>query len=271
MSERKLEIPEGFKDDRLPKGTFSHSQYYEYKKCPKSYEFKYVAALPSRRTASMVRGISIHSLVEYSLKAKMSGKLAEYAEMRDLASDTLKTNLATVEEWEEEKPEVVQSTVVDAYTAWHTYALPKLRPLAVEQGFATKVGGVPVVGYIDLIDGVRIAPEEGSPERQVVVDLKTTTKTWSQDQVDKNTQLTLYSKVIGTQDVRIDQLVQLRKGVEYRPAESVRTADQQAVFEEDLAETADLIKRGVFPKTAIDHWACGPRCSYWESCRGKAR
>lgn len=272
MSEkRSVVMPDDFKDDKLPKGTFSHSQYQEYKKCPKSYEFKYVAALPSKRTASMVRGISIHSLVEYAVKAKISGRLAKFEEVRDVATDLLKTNLETVEDWEDDKPEAVTNTVVDAYTAWHTYALPKLKPIAVEQGFAAKVAGVPMIGYIDLIDSDPISPEEGSPVRQVVVDLKTTTKSWSQDQVDKNTQLTLYSRVANTADVRIDQLVQLKRGVEYRPLVSTRDITQQAVFEEDLAETADLIKRGVFPRTSIDHWSCGPRCSYWTSCRGRAR
>lgn len=272
MAARKLELPDNFGDAKLPKKTFSHSQYYEYKKCPKSYEFKYVLGKTSRRTASMQRGVNIHSLVEYSLKAKMAGKLAEYAEVRELAQTMCNDTLKEIEDWEAERPETVQATIVDAYTAWHTYALPKLRPVAVEHGFAAHVAGVPMIGYIDLIDGVPVAPgEPDSPIRQVVVDLKTTTKSWSEDQVAKNTQLTLYSKVVGTPDVRIDQLVQLKKGTEYRPLATQRNATQHAVFEEDLAETTDLIKAGVFPRTTIDHWACSERCSFWSECRGRKR
>jgi len=268
---RKLVLPEGFGDPKLPKGTFSHSQYYEFKKCPKSYEFKYVLGKPSKKTASLVRGSNIHSLVEKSLLAKMDGKATTFAEVRDVASDLFKAESESIEDWEDEDPAAVQTVIVDSYATWHMYALPKLNPVAVESGFAVNIAGVPMVGYIDLIDSVPIAPEEGSPARQVVVDLKTTTKSWSQDQVEKNTQLTLYSEVVGTPSVRIDQLVQLKKGVEYRPIESQRGRQQQEVFKEDLAETADLIRAGVFPKAQIDHWACGPRCSYWTECRGKAR
>lgn len=271
MGARTIELPEGFEDPKLPKKTFSHSQYYEYKKCPKSYEYRYVIGRPGKKTASLVRGSNIHSLVELSLKSKMAGQAADYAEVKQAAVDLCKTSFETVEDWEDEAPESVQNTVMDAYTAWHTYALPKLRPLAVEQGFAAKVAGVPMVGYIDLIDGVPVAPDPDAPVRKVVVDLKTTTKSWSEDQVAKNTQLTLYSKIVGTADVRIDQLVQLKKGTEYRPLSAQRDAGQQAVFEDDLAETVDLIKKGVFPKTAIDSWACGPRCSHWSECRGKMR
>lgn len=269
MAARKLVLPDDFADPGLPKGTFSHSQYYEYKKCGKSYEFKYVMGKPSRKTASLARGVTIHSLVEHAIKEKIAGKLVGYADMRDMAQDLFSAEKDTVEDWEDEEADRVQNVIVDSYTAWHTYALPKLNPVAVELGFASRVAGVPMVGYIDLVDAVKIAPDEGSPERHVVVDLKTTTKSWSQDQVDKNTQLTLYSAVTGHSDVRIDQLVQLKKGTEYRPVSTVRTATDRAVLSEDLAETVDFIKRGVFPKTSIDHWACGPRCAYWSECRGK--
>lgn len=271
MAARKLVIPDGFGDPGLPKKTFSHSQYYEFKKCPKSYEFRYVIGQPGKKTASLARGVSIHSLVEHAVKEKIDGRVVPYAEMMERAVEEFRREQEAVEDWEEDSPEQVSRTVVDSYTAWHTYALPKLNPVAVEQGFAVNVGAVPMVGYIDLIDAVRIAPEEDSPARQVVVDLKTTTKSWSQDQVDKNTQLTLYSHVTGLPEVRIDQLVQLKKGCEYRPVDGKRDEAQRQVFVEDLEETVDLIKRGIFPKTSIDNWACGPRCSYWNMCRGKGR
>lgn len=269
----KLEMPEGFEDPGLPKGTFSHSQYSLYKKCGEAYRLRYVDNKPSPPNPNMVRGVTIHSLVEHSIREKIAGRLASLEEVRDLARDEFALNSADVADWGEEKPDQVERAVMDAYTAYHTYALPKLRPLAVEAGFAVKVGDVPMVGYIDLVDQVpMVADEPDAPLRSVVVDLKTTTKSWSQDQVDRSPQLTLYVHAIATSDVRIDQLVQLKKGTEYRPLVSQRSPDQKAVYVEDLNETAALIKQGVFPKAALDGWGCGPdACSYWSQCRGKKR
>ena len=116
--------------------------------------------------------------------------------------------------------------------------------------------------------GLSKADADAVPRTKVVVDLKTTTKTWTQDQVDSNPQLTLYAHVIGTTSVRIDQLVQLKSGMSYRPVSSVRTQADVDNYIEDLDETTRLIKAGIFPKTALDGWACG-RCEYWSICRGR--
>ena len=277
MSDReKLVLPEDFSVDWLPKGTFSHSQYSQFKKCGQAYYYRYIEGLPSTSTSSLAKGRAIHRMVETALKSKRAGKIATLAEVRAMADSLVEQETQNLVFDEGDSADNLKQSVVDGYAEYHTKALAKIDPIAIEEPFAATVGDVPMIGYIDLIDavpavsltGLSKADAEAVPRTKVVVDLKTTTKTWTQDQVDSNPQLTLYAHVIGTTSVRIDQLVQLKSGMSYRPVSSTRSQADVDVYVEDLNETAQLIKAGIFPKTAIDGWACG-RCEYWSVCRGR--
>jgi RecB family exonuclease len=140
----------------------------------------------------------------------------------------------------------------------------------VEALFLKKVGVVPVVGYIDLIEKVGPEiPSESAPFRRVVVDTKTGKQAWSQDDLDRDPQFTLYSLVTGIPDVRVDSLAFLKAGPSYSFKTGSRNAHSQRVLVEDYEETVDLIKRGIFPKAPIDSWACAEKwCPHWNRCRG---
>jgi hypothetical protein len=65
-------------------------------------------------------------------------------------------------------------------------------------------------------------------------------------------------------------LVPLKKGPKLTQLGAIRTPRQQAILTEDYEETFDLVKRGIFPKTSIDNWACSAKwCEAWHVCRGK--
>ncbi len=277
MSDRpKLELPDDFRVDWLPKGTFSHSQYNTFKKCGQAYYYKYIEGVPSPGSSRLARGKAVHRMVETALRQKMAGRVATLAEVRSLANDVVKEETQDVVYEEGESEETVRNGVVDAYTEYHVKALAKVNPVAVEEPFAVRIAGVPMIGYIDLIDEVPavsvagLSPEDvaAAPKAKVVVDLKATSKSWSQDQVDANPQLTLYAHVVGTTEVRIDNLVQLKTGVAYRPMTSRRDQSDVDNYVEDLDETVRMIRAGIFPKTALDGWACGS-CEYWNICRGR--
>jgi CRISPR/Cas system-associated exonuclease Cas4 (RecB family) len=272
---------EDFKDPKLPKGTFSHSQYTQYKICAKQYEFKYVQGMRGPPSPNMGRGTSIHKAVEMAIKAKIAGQpIPDIKDLNEILIKEFDEKTQSVVNWDDQDPGEVKKEAVEAYRTFHLYALPKLNPIAVEKGFAVKVGTVPMVGYIDLIETVPaitipgMSPEEQAlaPTTPVVVDLKTTRASWGDEKVRKNTQLTLYTHVEGVPNARIDQLVLLKKGPVYKPSATSRTPQDAAVFIEDLEETVDLVKKGIFPKTTIDSWACNEKqCPFWTLCRGRKK
>ena len=265
-----------FLDPKLPSGAFSNSQYDLYKQCSRAYQYRYCERVPRVPGAAIARGISLHTGVEHVLRAKMLHvPLPSIEEIKQVVSDKFEAEAKDVV-WDTDMPQhAVKGIVMRALDTYLVHAVPKINPLAVEKGFAVKWGSVPIVGWIDLIDEVdAIEAPPGYdgviPKKRVVVDMKTTNKSWGQSKVDIHPQLTLYAAVEGTPDVRIDQLVLLKRGPVYDPVSAIRTPRSVEILREDIEETADLIRRGIFPKCSLDHWRCGEKyCEYWSLCRGK--
>lgn len=276
---RELHVDESFLDSGLPSGYLSYSQYQTFLACAKNYEFKYIQKLPSGSSGNAARGISIHAGVEHMLRGAMVGRVPPIDEAEALVDSSFESATQNITEWGEgEDKGILKDRTLRMFKHYAVYALPKINPVAVEKGFAKKIGDVPVVGWIDLIDEQPAIATDGmstedailAPKKRVTVDLKTTRRTWDADAVRRNAQLTQYAYVEGTPNVRIDQLIDLKTGPKYVASESVRTPEDTAVFVDHLNEVASMIKRGIFPKTNIDSWKCNSKnCPYWDRCRGK--
>jgi len=264
-------FPPDFADPKLPKGTFSHSQYSKWKTCAKSYEFRYVQGLDTPASVNMFRGTAVHAGAEAAHLHMIEHKaVPALEEMRAKVSDAFEAGKAQIQDWEGEQPGAVKDLSLKLYEKYHVENLPKLRPVAAEEGFAVKVGTVPVTGYIDLVERHSGFGQPSDNDPLLVADLKTSSAKWSAGDVEKDTQLTLYSIVKTTPFVRIDNLVTLKSGPAFHRFESNRSTDQQRVFQEDFEETAEFVRRGVFPKAPIDSWACSSKwCGYWSMCRGR--
>jgi PD-(D/E)XK nuclease superfamily len=271
--------PAKFLDAKLPKTFLSHSQYGLYKTCGEAYRRKYVLGQRSGSSGRMAKGVGVHAGIEALLKGKMAGQVPALSQALAVLEDVFNSVAETVEAWEEgeDKSKLLDSgrNLLRLFTS---HVMPTVKPLAVEKGFAKKIGDVPMVGWIDLIDSVPMIEVPNMPAEEmnnillkpVVVDFKTTTKKWSDDQLAKNTQLTLYAHVEGIADVRVDQLIQSKTTAKLERGRALRTSRDAAVFEEDVNEVATLIKQGVFPKTTIDSWKCTQKhCEFFSQCRGK--
>ena len=264
-------LPDDFIDSKLPRGTFSHSQYSTWKKCGKAYEFKYVLGVDTPPSLNMFRGTAVHAGAEASHLHMIEHKTVPgLEEMRSKVSDAFDDGKDQVQNWEDTSPGALKDDALRLYTKYHQDNLPQLRPVAAEEGFAVKVGAVPVTGYIDLVERRGGFGPSADNDPLTIVDLKTSSAKWSASEVALDTQLTLYSLVKRTPLVRIDNLVTLKAGPAFHRFESTRDGVQQRVLQDDLEETADFIRQGVFPKTTIDSWACTEKwCGYWSRCRGR--
>lgn len=257
-------LPEGFADPKLPKGTFSHSQYNLYKRCPKAYEFSYVLGIKNPPNGAMLRGTAAHAGAEAAhLYIKNHSKIPELEEIKATVSDTFDSEKDDVIKWDDDSSAgQTKDEALAGYTKYHRDALPNVKPIEAEKGFAKVVGTVPMTGYIDLID----APKPG---QLVVADMKTGA-TWSQTDINLDTQFTLYSAVTGISDVRVDNISYLKAGPKFSQKTATRGPMDFRNYVEDLEEVAHDVKEGRFPKTAIDSWQCSERwCGYWSSCRGR--
>ena len=277
---RILQVPDDFKDPRLPSSVFSHSQYSSWVICGKAYEYKYVQKVETPEYIATTNGSAVHGGIEYALIAKMRGETVSLDAGLELVGKLVEDKAARITEWNEDLPNTgkLKDKASRLFHAFYVNALPKINPVAIEKGFAKKLGDVPVIGYIDLIDEVPalsmpgMTPEEIelAPTKRVTVDFKTARAKWSKAQLDSSTQLTLYAHVEGTPDIRVDQLVDLKGGAVYHRGESTRGPGDVNILVDHMNEVAEYVRQGVFPKADITSWACNKQhCSFWGHCRGK--
>jgi len=273
-----VEVPAGFGDSGLPnKEYFSHSQFSMYRRCPRQFEYRYVLGMRQPPGIAMTQGTVIHAGAEATHRATIeNGRPLSLEHAEAIVSDKFDSVKEYIEDWGDAKPGKVKELTLHHFRVYHKQSIPLVRPKAVEEPFAVKVGTVPIVGFIDLIDEVMLDREndtlakgEGPLVTEVVTDLKFTGRKWQAAKLRHDTQLTLYAHVKGIPRVRIDFLLDQKSGTRYVQERSLRTPRDAKNFEEDLEECVDLIKKGIFPRCDPTTWACTPRfCGYYERCRG---
>lgn len=274
--ERKFEYPPDFLDEGIPKGALSPSQFSMYKKCPRQYEYAYVKGLRRPPGIAMVKGTAIHKGAEVVHKHTIQTGLRMPLEAAvQEVSDEFDDGAENIEKSPDMNLGEIKDRTLSNFRIYYVQAVPLIRPVAAEETFAVKIGTVPVRGVIDLIDRVPgdIVLGEDDPNNpplvEVVSDLKTTSKRWSEQMVDYSPQMTIYAIVKHTQRIRVDLLVDQKTGAKYVPIRSVRSNREKQIIVEDIEEMVSLVKKGIFPRCLPDSYVCTPRfCGYYAECRG---
>lgn len=151
-------------------------------------------------------------------------------------------------------------------TAWYN-KLPddNFKVIGIEEPFSFTVPGVPVpiIGATDLI-------EEDESETIIVTDFKTSSKAYSIDEVDKNSQLTVYHMATrrnGYADreilLRFDILIKT-KTPKFEQYYTTRTEMDEKRMIKKIQQVWNGISKGVFVPND-GHWKC-KNCAYKTHC-----
>lgn len=274
----------------LPKDYLSISQVNMYLRCPAQYRFRYVEDHKRPPAAPMILGTSGHAALEMTHHHIVDHQVpASNEQVLDSFSDKWEEIKSQVEDWETDKPGVMKDQGLALVRLYNDKLAPTVKPHVVggmrgiEKEFRITVAGVPMLGYIDLIDAnaaVAFSPaelalmkEQGReiPEdlRSAVVDFKFKKKSMTQTEVDSSIQLSLYALATGIYAVRFDQLLKT-KVPRIKRASSIRTRQDLGWLQCIVREVAQAISIGVFPPCSPDSWVCSEKfCGYWHMCRGK--
>lgn len=284
--------PSGF---NLPQGHLSHSQIEMYLRCPKQYYYRYIRDIARPPGISLVLGTGTHKaletthhhIVDYATPAPIEIVLSIFSDSFDKNAEEVPK-----EDWKEEEGNTkggVKDAGLKLVSLYNKDFAPKVKPQikenirGIEKKVTVNVAGVPMVGYIDLIDtndDTIMSHEEqtllydnakGTPEilRTSIVDFKTKAKSVSQAEIDGSFQLTFYSFATGVNNVRYDQLLRQKKP-KIKRMHSIRKTNDYKWMLEIVSNVAKAISSGIFPPCAPDNWACTPKwCGFWGLCRGK--
>jgi hypothetical protein len=252
----------------------SFSQLNMLLKCGEQFRRRYVQGEIIAPSGSMVRGRSCHKAEEKNFVQKMKSNI-------DLPTEEVKAFFS--DEWEKDKYQIqwteeelsgdspskkegeYKDVGVSLVEVYHTEIAPSTIPEAVEEKFTVQFdGGYPnLTGIIDRID-------EGGQ----VIDLKFVGRSPSEDDLQKDIQITAYD--YGYRATRKKKPFLLKK--EYAVAtKKPKTVIQQSEARDDetinrflrrLESAMTSIEKGNFLPASHGWWGCSPKwCGWWSTCK----
>lgn len=236
----------------------SWSQVNQYARCPRAYYFQRIQELLSRPAYALVSGSSAHKGLEIRNREVLSGG-------EPPAPDAVVE--AAVAAWEDsdfedkrkEKDRFVED-VSSPITEYCKKIAPSVdaRLTGVEEQIDFEIGGVPFLGFCDVVCEDRFADYKLIGRRKTEKDVR----------IDP--QFMLYSEVLG----RHGDMVGLLRGGKAYLAQARPTKEERACVLGWVRSVVAQIKTarasGDFPRCDPRSWYCSRTgCEYWFECYGR--
>ena len=249
----------------------STSQLGMFQRCGEQWRRRYIEGeiIPPGIAARI--GSGVHRAAELNWREKLaSGRDLPLDAVQDAAADAYYAELQNgVFIPPDERSEATiamaegKDTAVRLATVMRNELAPHIQPQLIEHRVVLDIGlELPVVTILDLYT------REGS-----LHDLKTASKSWTEDKAHASLQPTLYREsvraVTGTYPARIafDVLVNTKKGASLQTLETIRTDDDMRIITIQFQLMLNSIHAGIFPPAMAESWHCSPRwCGYYYTC-----
>lgn len=166
----------------------SYSSINTWQLCPRSWAYRYVEKVPTRKSPSLVFGSCFHTTIESYLRARHRGQPEEAISIwpRVWRTETEGEDI----DWGTDTPEQLSNDGVRMFGHKDTQALlHNLQPLVeagepvIERKVELRVPGVPIpiIGYCDMVGN------DGT-----IFDFKTAGRSWTQEKAEQEDQPTYY-------------------------------------------------------------------------------
>jgi hypothetical protein len=214
--------------------------------------------------------------VSYALKRRLAGEFVPPDEVEDVMSDRWQYELrepadyehpddfrveAKQVNWGEDKPGKLKDTVLKLGALYVKVMLPRLQPLAVQERLEGVIGGVPFVGYPDLIVG-RSLHDSGIG----IIDHKFTTRRANQEMINKDMQFSAYAALLGRSVWAFWHQALDQEKLDINVVTTERRHGDIDWFAHLVGELWRGIMSGIFPPNPLC-WRCGTKCAYELECR----
>lgn len=242
----------------------SPTQLETYLRCGEAYRRRYVEGERIPPGIVALQGTGVHVGAEVNFRQKIqTGSDLPVRDIVDASVDGFDRQLGEGWSVDPEGPSVgdARDEVASLATVLAKEVCPEYQPTHVEQTVKIELpGSHDMLGVIDLAADGR------------VVDLKTTSKVWSQDTINRSPQVTFYAAahrlLTGeiAQEVVIENLVKTKKPKRVKLTSTRDTKDFAALAARINAVSAG-INAGVFVPAESGSWMCSRRwCGYYDSC-----
>ena len=216
-------------------------------------------------------GSGVHGAAEHNHKQKIQTRKDEsLSVLQDAARDSFLKRFdegVHVAPDERKGQDQLKSEGIDAATkltgVYREQAAPQIWPSLVEQFVYLDVDQlpIPILGILDL------ATEDGA-----VLDLKTTSRKWTQAQADSNTAMSVYPMLYQQQTGEIPTRLGFEvfvntKSPQHQQLQVVKDQEDFDLFVKRASIMIEMVELGVFPPAQAGSWVCSHRfCGYWWEC-----
>jgi putative RecB family exonuclease len=237
----------------------SPSQVNTYLDCSMKWYFRYVAQLPEGvRSGSLVLGSAIHRAVEVALRARIERQPEpELEALTEVYAASWRDQLEEGEiDWGKEAPEDVGSDGAVLLAKYFHEALPHLKPARIESRISGAIAGVPVRGFLDLLE------EDGR-----IVDLKTSRRRPPSISPDYRLQISTYRilEPDATGAARLDTLVRTKTPQLVQLDCTIGAADV-AYAEAIYPQAQEGMRSGLYTPNRRSFMCSRKYCAYWAAC-----
>lgn len=217
---------------------------------------------PEFKPDAMEFGSAIHKVLEEFYQARMIGEeisIKEIHESFDKHWGNIADGNSMIQYTEGKDFKTILLEGKELLSAfYHKLPKDKFKVLAIEEAFSFNLPGIPVaiIGAMDLL-------ESDGAGTIIITDFKTSARAYSNDEVDRNFQLTLYqmaAKACGYGDqeilLRFDCLIKTKtpKFEQYYTTRS-ETDEKRAI--KKIVEVWKGISKGIFiPNDSTSNWKC---------------
>lgn len=244
----------------------------DYIDCSLLYKFSRIDKLPSDfRADTLEFGKAMHHVLGNRYEQKKIGNLLSAKQLHDIFEEKWRETAEGKEDIKYSEGKDFKTLLLEGKELLTTYLskVPddKFKVISTEEPFKFYLPGcpIPVIGAIDLI-------EEDESDTLIITDFKTSSKAYSNAEVDKNFQLTLY-QIAAKEDgysgrellLRFDCLIKTKipKFEQYYTTRD--TTDEQKALRKIL-EVWNGINKGVFiPNDGASNWKC-KGCAHKKAC-----
>jgi RecB family exonuclease len=245
-----------------PGDVWSPSQMRTATECPTRWVFKYVERLPDPRTSNLALGSAVHAPILRSMAQKIRTEIdLPVSEVLEHYNDDFAAEFDGVEFRDDEKPGEIRAMGAALVELYMTEAAPQVQPMAVETNISGQIGGVDVIGTIDLIatDGT-------------IIDLKTAAKSPSGggETLDSNQRLQLATYALTSSVtnglIQIQTLVKTKTPkIVFSPKQAVTPADVQ--FAETMYPLVQRQMQAGLGMPNRNSMLCSRKnCPFWRAC-----
>jgi len=244
----------------------SHSQINMWLRCPKQWEYRYVYGFKSPPSGALIVGSAYHSALEGNFRQKVESlEDLSLGDCLDLYSDAWENRLLEEEViWEDNEPGAYKDQGAGLVSEYIVSTAPSVQPVKVEETHHRVISGVNFICRVDMENIQR-----------AVIDHKTSSKAFNQDDVDYDIQASAEAFALKRPIVFYNHVAIKTRTPRIQVIKSFRTQADIDWWLDLAMGVISQMNSGVAPPRSTDafgkkgYWCNERFCGYYERCRGE--